>query len=93
VRVHGWLIGLLLLASLAGLFLAARRERWAIALLALYAFVMMAVPAVTGEYTARYAVPAAGPLAAAGALGGWALWARFRRGGRAPAPPASPAGA
>lgn len=88
VRMHGALIALALLLSIAGGLFARGRPRAVIVLFAGSAFVLAAVPAATGEYTARYAVPGAGPLAAAGALGAWACWARLRKGGPAPAPPA-----
>ena len=78
-RVEGALLIAMLAAALAGVSLLRGRERWASVLLTLAA-VASAVLAVAGNsYDARYAYPTFGPLAAAAALGGWAIAARVRR--------------
>jgi hypothetical protein len=78
-------VPLLMLASVllggAGLWLApSARTRAVLALLLGAGLLLLAIPCVTITYNARYAVPAGGPIVAAGALGLWLLIDRLRRG-------------
>jgi hypothetical protein len=79
VRLHGGLLGLLVLLGVAGAFVADRRVRAAIVLLLAVTLTALVVPVAVATYDARYAVPVEGLVAAAGALGAWALAARLTR--------------
>jgi hypothetical protein len=79
LRMQPLLILLALVLAGLGLVRGGRgAPRAAIALLLGGALLVMLIPPATAIWTARYAVPAAGWLAAAGALGAWALMARRR---------------
>jgi hypothetical protein len=78
VRLHGLLLVALLALAVAGALAGRGRARAPAAVLALVGLTLLAAPALTGLYNARYAVPAAGPLVAAGALGASALATRRR---------------
>jgi hypothetical protein len=92
-RVVGPLFVLLVLLGVAGLGLARGEPRRGAWLFAAVALVSIIGPVATLFYDARYAIPAFGPLAAAAAVGGWAVTQRAaglrRRGATAPvqAPP------
>ena len=79
LRVHPILLLQFLIAAVGGLIVARGRLRAAIALFAGASVCLLAIPPATAIYSARYAIPVDGLLAAAGALGGWALLTRFRR--------------
>jgi Dolichyl-phosphate-mannose-protein mannosyltransferase len=79
LRVHGVLIVAFLLFALAGLAFAKGIQRRGLILFAATAFVLYVVPAATTEYTARYGIPPAGELVAAGAVGAWAVARATRR--------------
>jgi hypothetical protein len=79
LAVHGWVLGVLLLLAAAGAVVA--RPRGPAALALAFALALLLAPLLTVHYEARYGLPAAGPLAVAGA---WALVAaaRYRRNAR-----------
>lgn len=77
-RVQGALLIALLLAALLGVPLLPAPVRAAATLLALVALLSTLLAAAGNGYDARYAYPALGPLAAAAALGAWALATRVR---------------
>jgi hypothetical protein len=79
-----------LIAALGGAIFARGRQRAVLLLLLGAALLLLLVPSATASWNARYAVPAGGPLIAAGALGAWLLARRFaaRRPGRSAAAPA-----
>jgi hypothetical protein len=82
-RVQGPLFVLLAVLALIGPFVAQRGRTRAVAvLLSALALVSLVVPVATHFFDARTSIPAFGPLAAAAALGGWAVWQRVaaRRG-------------
>jgi hypothetical protein len=72
-RVQGWLLVAMLLAALAAAVLLRGRQRAAAALFALTALGSVTLAAAGNGYDARYGYPALGPLAAAAALGAWAI--------------------
>jgi Dolichyl-phosphate-mannose-protein mannosyltransferase len=78
-RVQGPLFVILALLSLAGPFAATGRVRSAAILFALVAWALLVAPVAGHWFSARYAVPALGPLAASAAVGGWAFVAAIRR--------------
>jgi hypothetical protein len=66
----------LLVLGVAGALAAAARVRWGIILLLAVGLELILVPPLThGEW--RFTLPAQGPIAAAAAIGGWALWRRL----------------
>ena len=77
VRVSGVMLLALLILACAGATVAPRRTRVGILLVLAVALELLVVPVLTGS-SWRYALPAEGPLAAAGALGLWALAVRLR---------------
>jgi len=78
-RVQGAFLVVLLVLALLGVPLLRRQMRWA-SLLFTSTAVLMAILAVAGNrYDARYAYPDFGPLAAAAALGAWAIATRLQR--------------
>jgi hypothetical protein len=81
---------LLLAAVLLGLIaipLAAGALRWGVVLLLGTSLGLMVVAPATAIWSARYAVPASGPIVAAGTIGAWLLVVRLRDRARpAPAP-------
>jgi 4-amino-4-deoxy-L-arabinose transferase-like glycosyltransferase len=78
-RVHPVLLLQATLLGALGLWLAAdRRTRAGVALLLGAGLLLLAIPAVVGTYNSRYALPAGGPLIAAGAIGLWLLIERLR---------------
>jgi hypothetical protein len=78
-RIQGALLIAIALAALAGLTLLRGRARAGALLFALTAVGSLTLAAAGNSYDARYGYPAFGPLAAAGALGAWALAVRLRR--------------
>ena len=86
LRVHPILLLQFVLVALAGLIGGRGRGRAAIVLLLGTAGALLVIPPATAIYSARYAVPVDGLLAAAGALGAWALLGR-RQGTAAEEPP------
>jgi Dolichyl-phosphate-mannose-protein mannosyltransferase len=76
-RVVGPLFVLLALLAVVGLVLARGEPRRGAWLFALVALVSILGPPATLFYDARYAIPAFGPLAAAAAVGGWAVTERL----------------
>jgi hypothetical protein len=91
LRVHPLLLLAAVLAASGGIVVATGRVRAGIALLLGAGLLLLVVPSATASYSARYAIPADGPLIAAGAIGAWALLIRYRAGsapaGSAPARP------
>jgi Dolichyl-phosphate-mannose-protein mannosyltransferase len=84
LRVQPILMMVALIAALGGAIFARGRQRSVLLLLIGGALLLLLVPSATASWNARYAVPAGGPLIAAGALGAWLLAGRFgvRRPGR-----------
>jgi hypothetical protein len=66
------------LLTLLGLCLGRRRDRVALMLLGVGSLAMIVVPTYSVNYSGRYTVPSAGPLAAAGAIAVIAIWKRLR---------------
>jgi 4-amino-4-deoxy-L-arabinose transferase-like glycosyltransferase len=66
------------LLTLLGLCLGRRRERIALMLLGIGGLAMILLPTVSVNYSGRYTVPPAGPLAAAGAIAAIVAWRRLR---------------
>jgi hypothetical protein len=87
VRVHPLILFFSLLAGIAGVVLGRGRVRWAVVLFLMIGFLLVLIPPLTAVYNFRYALPANGPLIAAGAIGLWligtriAAWRRGRRAG------------
>ena len=77
LRVHPVLMLQALILGALGIWLGRGRVRAALALLLGAAVLGLAIPSATVSYNARYAVPLAGPLIAAGAIGLWLLLARL----------------
>lgn len=71
LRVHPSLLLLGVVLALIGLMLARGRNRAGLALLLGMGLLLLIVPSATAIYSARYAVPASGPMVAAGAIGLW----------------------
>ncbi len=69
LRFHPTLMLVSVALGLAGLILCAGVRRRAIALLLAVALALLATPVLTTTYSARYAIPVGGLLAAAGGLG------------------------
>jgi 4-amino-4-deoxy-L-arabinose transferase-like glycosyltransferase len=89
-QLKGPVFVLLALLSLASLLLTRGRDRRAAVLFALVAWSSLVAPVATLWWSARYAVPAFGPLAASAGIGGWGVWSlvsrvKGRRATRAPA--------
>jgi hypothetical protein len=82
-RIQGPLLVAMVLAALIGAPLLRARQRAAAILFALTAILSVMLAAAGNSYDARYGYPAFGPLAAAAALGGWAIAVRLARRGRA----------
>jgi hypothetical protein len=82
LRVHPKLLLLSVLLGGAGVVFARGRLRWGLVLLLGTSLGMMLIAPATAIWSARYAVPAQGPLVAAAATGAWLLLVRVR--GRAP---------
>jgi hypothetical protein len=78
LRVHPVLMLQALILGALGIWLSRGRVRAALALLLGAALLGLAIPSATVSYNARYAVPFAGPLLAAGAVGLWLLLTRLR---------------
>jgi hypothetical protein len=78
IRIHGYLLPLLVLLALIGLWPATRRERAGIALMAGLTVTAVMVPSATLFYSWRYLVPLLPLLVAAALLGGYALLRRLR---------------
>ncbi len=77
-RVQGPLLIVLMLAVVIGIPLLPGRIRPAAILFALTAILSVTLATAANSYDARYAYPAFGPLAAAGALGAWGIANRLR---------------
>jgi hypothetical protein len=77
VRVQPILMLIALIAAAGGLLLARGKQRAVLFLLLGAALLLLLVPSATASWNARYAIPAGGPLIAAGALGAWLLARRF----------------
>jgi 4-amino-4-deoxy-L-arabinose transferase-like glycosyltransferase len=86
IRVHGYLLPLLALVALVGLWPATRRERAGIALMLGFTAIAVAVPSATLFYSWRYLVPLLPLLVAAAALGVGALLRRWADRGQRAAP-------
>jgi hypothetical protein len=82
-RLQGPLMLLALLLAAGAPWVAPRRARSQARLLSATAFALLVYPIFTHAYDARFVVPAAGPLFAAAALGGWGLSPAAARAGRA----------
>jgi hypothetical protein len=78
LRVHGPVVMVFLLLALGGLWAARGALRWAIVLLAGIELYLLVFPVATVLYEWRFGIPGLGSIAAAGALGGWALAQRVR---------------
>jgi len=78
-RVQGALLVIMLVAAIAGAPLLRGSMRAASLLFTLTAICPVALAAAGNSYDARYGYPAFGPLAAAAALGAWAVLTRVRR--------------
>jgi hypothetical protein len=77
LRVNGVLALILLVVGIVGTFAATGAVRWVLVLLIATSFELTVMPALThAEW--RFVLPAMGPIAAAGALGGWSLARRLR---------------
>jgi 4-amino-4-deoxy-L-arabinose transferase-like glycosyltransferase len=74
LRIRGIVLFGLVLLGLAGLVASRGTVRATIALLLGAGILLLAIPAATAVFNPRYAVPAAGLLAAAAALGASTLW-------------------
>jgi hypothetical protein len=85
LRVHPWLLSVALVAALAGLVVGRGRPRSMIGVFLIVGLLLVIIPPVTATYNFRYALPANGPLIAAGAVGVWLVitrmtaWLRHRR--------------
>jgi hypothetical protein len=81
LRVHPKLLLICLLLGGAGILMARERLRWGLFLLLGTSLGMMVVAPATAIWSARYAVPASGPIVAAAAIGAWLLvgWGYGRR--------------
>jgi hypothetical protein len=77
-QVKGPLFIMLALLSLLSPLLSRGRRRSAALLFVLVTWVTLITPVATLWWSARYAVPGFGPLAASAAIGGWALWCRLQ---------------
>ena len=82
LRVSGWELLVLLVVGIVGVSMAQGRVRWGLILLLVVAVELVLMPTLT-HATWRYAVPAVGPIVAAGTVGAWLL-ARRLRGGTEP---------
>ena len=78
LRVHPKLLLVCVLLGAAGIVLAGDRLRWGLVLLLGTALGMMVIAPATAIWSARYAVPASGPIVAAAAIGAWLLIGRLR---------------
>ena len=67
-----------MLLGLIAIPLAAGALRWGVVLLLGSSLGLMVVAPATAIWSARYAVPASGPIVAAGAIGAWLLVVRLR---------------
>jgi Dolichyl-phosphate-mannose-protein mannosyltransferase len=77
LRVHPLLMLVATLLGAIGVVLARGRLRAGLLLLLGTALLLLAVPTAVSVYSARYSIPAAGPLIAAGAIGLWLVWERL----------------
>lgn len=77
LRVHPPLLLVAVVLALIGLELARGRLRTGLWLLLGMGLLLLIVPSATAIYNARYAVPASGPLVAAGAIGLWLAGTRL----------------
>jgi hypothetical protein len=95
LRVHPLILFLSLLAGIAGTVLGRGRVRAALVLFLMVGFLLVLIPPASAVYNFRYALPANGPLVAAGAIGVWVIlgrigaWRRARRAGSPPDPAAA----
>lgn len=78
-RLSGLFLAVFSVLTIVGLFLARGRLRSVQALFAVTAFLLYLGPAASISYDVRYGVPPQGALAAAAALGTWAILLRVRR--------------
>jgi hypothetical protein len=78
VRVHPKLLLVSVLLGGIGIALARGRLRWGLVLLLGTALGAMVIAPATAIWSARYAVPASGPILAAAAIGAWLLAGRLR---------------
>jgi hypothetical protein len=78
LRVHPKLLLVFVLLGGTGIALARGRLRWGLVLLLGTALGMMVIAPATAIWSARYAVPASGPIVAAAAIGTWLLAGRLR---------------
>jgi hypothetical protein len=79
VRVHPPLMLLALVAAIFGAALSRGSVRAGLVLLLGAGVLLLVIPSATLIYTSRYAVPATGPLIAAGAIGAWVVTQRLSR--------------
>lgn len=77
LRVHPILLLQAAILAAVGLWLSPGRVRAPLALLLGAALLGLAIPSATISYNARYAVPFAGPLIAAGGVGLWVVLSRL----------------
>lgn len=91
LRVHPLLLLQGVILGVIGIVLSRGRVRWALVLLVGAGLSLLAVPSATATWSARYAIPADGPLVAAGAIGLWLIISRLRERSAAAPGPAEPA--
>jgi hypothetical protein len=77
VRVHGPLVALLLILSIAAVVLTRGPVRLATATFALSGFVLYLAAAMSYTYYFRYGMPPGFLIAIAGTLAAYGLWDRF----------------
>ncbi len=78
LRLQPWLMSVVAVFSLIGVFLARGRVRAGLLLALGVSAALLVIPPVTAIWSARYAVPVTGPLVGCAAAGVWLLAARFR---------------
>jgi 4-amino-4-deoxy-L-arabinose transferase-like glycosyltransferase len=74
LRVQPALLLIATILGAAGIWLSRGRVRASLALLLGAGLLLLIIPSATASWNARYAVPADGPLVAAGAVGVWVIF-------------------